>query len=129
MVWQFLQETMQKDSLVGDTKKKIYDYLIEGATSGLTDDALYGFVTKQVPKANSRRIVRAGFMALSDPALTDRNILNVIYALAIKYRLADGPWEEGGDNSDSKIETVGAMSSKTDEKPARSKLPNKKRKS
>lgn len=70
------------------TKKKIYEALVEGATSGLADAALFDFVVQQEPKANSRRIVRAALLALSDPALADRNILNVIYALAIKHRLA-----------------------------------------
>ena len=109
---------------MGDTKKKIYDYLIEGATSGLTDDALYGFITKKIPKANSKRIVRAGFMALSDPALTDRNILNVIYALAIKHRLAGGTLEEDGDSAETSTEMTEASSSKAANLP----LPDKKRK-
>jgi hypothetical protein len=90
---------------VGETKKKIYDCLIEGATSGLTDDALYDFVAKKVPKANSKRIVRAGFLALSDPALTDRNILNVIYALAIKHRLDGGDPEDEVDGTTERAET------------------------
>ncbi len=109
---------------MGDTKKKIYDYLIEGATSGLTDDALYDFITKKVPKANSKRIVRAGFMALSDPALTDRNILNVIYALAIKHRLANGTLDDDADGEDSSTEMAETSSSKAANPP----LPDKKRK-
>jgi hypothetical protein len=90
---------------VGETKKKIYDCLIEGATSGLIDDALYDFVAKKVPKANSKRIVRAGFLALSDPALTDRNILNVIYALAIKHRLDGGGPDDEADGPEAATET------------------------
>ena len=74
---------------VGETKQRVYDALVEGATFGLTDEALYNFVIKRVPKANNKRIVRASLLAISDPALTDRNILNVIYALAIKHRLDD----------------------------------------
>jgi hypothetical protein len=123
MVGPILPKALQKDRDVGETKKKIYDLLIEGATSGLTDDALYSFVTKKVPKANSKRIVRAGFMALSDPALTDRNILNVIYALAIKHRLAGGP-EEDGEEPDTSTEMTSVSSSKAASLP----LPDKKRK-
>jgi len=82
---------------VSGTKKKIYEALLEGATSGLVDQALFDYVVRQVPKANSRRIVRAALLALSDPALADRNILNVIYALAIKHRLAD---MAGGEEDD-----------------------------
>ena len=73
---------------MGETKKKVYEALVEGATSGLTDAALYDHVVKRVPKANNKRIVRASLLALSDPDLTDRNILNVIYALA-DPRIAD----------------------------------------
>ncbi|WP_413990881.1 hypothetical protein ACMDCR_01825 [Labrys okinawensis] len=96
---------------MGDAKKKIYDYLIEGATSGLTDDALYSFIVKKVPKANSKRIARAGFLALSDPTLTDRTVLNVIYALAIKHRLGGDALEEEGEGGDSSTEMAETTSS------------------
>ena len=71
------------------TKRRIYEALVEGATSGLVDKALFDYVVAKEPKADSRRIVRAALLALSDPALADRNILHVIYALALKHRLAD----------------------------------------
>ena len=103
---------------MGETKKKVYEALVEGATSGLTDSALYDHVVKRVPKANNKRIVRASLLALSDPDLTDRNILNVIYALAIKHRLADSGGAEDDDESETPapavIETAPA-------KPGRSK--------
>jgi hypothetical protein len=67
----------------------IYDALVEGARSGLAGEALSNFVVKRVPKANSKRIVRASLLALRDPTLPNRNISNVIYALGIKHRLAD----------------------------------------
>jgi len=110
-----------KDRLVGDTKKKIYEHLIEGATSGLIDDALYTFIVKKVPKANSKRIVRAGFLALSDPALTDRNILNVIYALAIKHRLAADTLEEDADDIDSSTKAADTTSKAGDSTPSEKK--------
>ena len=72
-----------------DKKKHIYAALIGGATAGLRDDALYRFVVDQCPRASSQNIVRASLLALSDPALSDRNVLNVIYALAIKHWLHD----------------------------------------
>lgn len=114
MVCAILAKSYIEDRLVGDAKKKIYEYLIEGATSGLTDDALYSFIIKKVPKANSKRIVRAGFLALSDPSLTDRTILNVIYALAIKHRLAGDAFEEEADSGDSSPELAETSSSKTE---------------
>ena len=73
---------------MGD-KKKIYAALVDGATKGLSDDALYSFVLEQCPDTSNKKIVRASLLALSDPDLLDRNILNVIYALAIQHRLTD----------------------------------------
>ena len=73
-------------------KKKIYHALVDGATAGLSDKALYDFVQKECGKTGSKKIVRASLLALSDPDLRDGNILNTIYALAIKHRLdAVGP--------------------------------------
>ncbi len=48
-------------------RKKIYQALLEGASEGLTDNALYDFVVRQHPKATSKKIVRASLLALSDP--------------------------------------------------------------
>ncbi|PWV98873.1 hypothetical protein DFR52_104163 [Hoeflea marina] len=71
--------------------RKVYDALIEGAYSGLADRQLHDYVVETCPEATSRRIVRASLLALSDPHVQDRNVLNVIYALAIKHRLDGGP--------------------------------------
>lgn len=71
--------------------QKIYDTLIEGAYMGLSDVELHDHVFHKHPKANSKRLVRAALLALSDPNVQDRNVLNVIYALAIKHRLDGGP--------------------------------------
>jgi hypothetical protein len=70
-------------------KKRVYEALVDGAMDGLVGDALYEFVRNRCPKASSKKIVRASLLALSDPHLKDRNILDVIYALAIKHRLDD----------------------------------------
>jgi len=70
-------------------KKRVYEALVDGAMEGLVGDALYDFVRKRCTKASSKKIVRASLLALSDPHLKDRNILDVIYALAIKHRLDD----------------------------------------
>jgi len=108
---------------VGETKKKVYEALVEGATSGLTDAALYDHVVKRVPKANNKRIVRASLLALSDPDLTDRNILNVIYALAIKHRLADSGGAEDDDESETPapavIETAPAKAGRSKARPSK----------
>ncbi|WP_448949979.1 hypothetical protein [Labrys neptuniae] len=119
-----LPDSQSKGHDVGDTKKKIYEYLIEGATSGLADEDLYAYITGRVSKASSKRIARAGFLALSDPAVTDRAVLNNIYALAIKHRLAEGSVEETEEAAEDDARKGKTSSSKTATLP----LPEKKRK-
>jgi hypothetical protein len=70
-------------------KKQIRTALVDGATEGLAGDKLFAYVVDKVPDVPTRKIVRTALLTLSDPSLTDRNILNVIYALALKYRLAE----------------------------------------
>jgi len=71
--------------------RKVYETLIDGAYQGLSDVELHDYVFEKCPKATSKRLVRAALLALSDPKVQDRNVLNVIYALAIKHRLDGGP--------------------------------------
>jgi hypothetical protein len=78
-------------------KKRVYEALVDGAMEGLVGDALYNFVRERCPKASSKKIVRASLLALTDPHLKDRNILDVIYALAIKHRLDDTTVEDEQD--------------------------------
>lgn len=75
---------------MSDKKKRVYNALVEGATEGLSDKALFDFVQKKVPKVSSKKIVRASLLALSDADIKDANILHTIYALAIKQRLDPG---------------------------------------
>lgn len=77
--------------------RKVYEALVEGAYQGLSDVELHDYVFEQCPKATSKRLVRAALLALSDPQVQDRNVLNVIYALAIKHRLDGGPDSESDD--------------------------------
>ena len=72
---------------MSDKIKKIYQALIKGAEEGLSDKALYKYVVAECPKASSKKIVKASLLALSDPDVKDANILQVVYALAIKHRL------------------------------------------
>ena len=67
--------------------QKIYHALIDGAQAGLADEKLFRHVLEKCPKATSKKIVRASLLALSDPDVKDKSILDVIYALAIKHRL------------------------------------------
>ncbi|ATN32960.1 hypothetical protein ACO34A_03980 [Rhizobium sp. ACO-34A] len=70
-------------------KRKIYEALVDGAATGLVDAALYAYVQGRCPQVNNKKLVRAALLALTDPHLADRNILQTIYALAIKTRLED----------------------------------------
>ncbi|AKI00086.1 hypothetical protein IMCC20628_01369 [Hoeflea sp. IMCC20628] len=74
--------------------RKVYETLLEGAYLGLSDVQLHDYVFANCSKATSKRLVRASLLALSDPDVKDRNVLNVIYALAIKHRLDGGPDSE-----------------------------------
>lgn len=70
-------------------KRKIYEVLVDGASTGLGDAPLFAYVQERCPQVNNRKLVRAALLALTDPHLADRNILQTIYALAIKKRLED----------------------------------------
>lgn len=70
-------------------KRKIYEVLVDGASTGLGDAELYAYVQERCPQVNNKKLVRAALLALTDPHLADRNILQTIYALAIKKRLED----------------------------------------
>ena len=72
---------------MSDKIKKIYEALIDGAQAGLSDSALFKHVVAECPKATSKKIVKASLLALTDPEVKDANILQVVYALAIKHRL------------------------------------------
>lgn len=89
---------------MSETRKKIYHALVEGATEGLSGQALYDYVRKQVPKTSSKKIVRAALLALTDPDLTDKHVLDVIYALAIKHRLDSLNVEPNDEEPDEAIE-------------------------
>jgi len=72
---------------MGEKTKQVYEALLEGATSGLRDEALYGYVIKRHPKLTDKKLIRSSLKAFKDPALKDRAILNVISTLAINHKL------------------------------------------
>jgi len=74
---------------MGEKTKQVYEALVEGATSGLRDEALYGYVIKRHPKLSNKKLIRSSLKAFKDPALKDRNILSVISALAISHKLEE----------------------------------------
>lgn len=86
---------------MGDKIKKTYKALLKGAQSGLADGALFAFIREEYPKATSKRIVKASLLALSDPHVKDENVLNAIYALAIKHRLDPASPEDADDEPQS----------------------------
>lgn len=85
---------------MGKKLNRVYHALIDGATEGLSGDELYEHVVEKCPKTSSKRVVKAALLALSDPELKDRNILNTIYALAIEYRLRSLGVEDEDDDDD-----------------------------
>lgn len=54
----------------------------------------------ECPKTSSKRIVRASLLALTDPAVKKREVLEAVYALAIKYRLVSLGIEEDDHDAD-----------------------------
>ncbi len=73
---------------MGKKLNRVYDALIEGAADGRTGTDLHDFVTEKCPKTSSKRLVKASLMALTDPDVRERYVLEAIYDLAIKYRLS-----------------------------------------
>ena len=82
---------------MGEKRKKIYQALIDGATEGLTGKSLDGYVADRCAEVSSKKLVRAALLALTDPHVTDRNILSTVYALAIKHRMNEISAEDGYD--------------------------------
>lgn len=94
---------------MSEKRKKIYHALIDGATEGLSGNALYEFVVKKCPKTSSKKIVRAALLALTDPDVTDRNMLDTIYALAIKHRMDEIGNGDTDDEQDDEPEVAPAV--------------------
>ena len=91
MMWRcFLIRQRRALNVIGSMtskKRQIYKALVAGAYEGLTDEALYRHVLQGVPTAKSKSVVKASVLALSDSAINDPVVLQVIFALAIKHRL------------------------------------------
>jgi hypothetical protein len=96
---------------MGKKLDKIYEALLDGAADGLSGKALYKYVSDKCPKTSSKRIVKASLLALSDPHVKDRQVLNVIYALAIDYRLQN----LGAEDHDDEDEDAPAQPTLTEE--------------
>jgi hypothetical protein len=74
---------------MGKKRTRIYEAILTGATDGLSGTALYDFTVERCPKAASGKIVRAAMLALSDPKLTDSNILQTISSFAVEQRIKE----------------------------------------
>ncbi len=85
---------------MGRKLNRVYEVLLDGAASGLTDEKLYQHVISECPKTSSKRIVRASLLALTDPAVKKREVLEAVYAFAIKYRLVSLGIEEDHHDAD-----------------------------
>ncbi len=53
--------------------------MLDGATEDLSGKSLYDFVLGRCRKATRKNIVWASLLALTDPHVTDRNVLHTIY--------------------------------------------------
>jgi hypothetical protein len=56
------------------------------ASVAILSDDPFEAVRGALPKATSKKIVRAALLTLTDPHVTDRNVLHTMYALAIAHR-------------------------------------------
>ena len=70
-------------------KKAVRRALLKGIGKGLSGADLYGFVKEKASDLSNKEIVHAALFALTDPDISDRKVLDAIYALAIKYRLGE----------------------------------------
>lgn len=97
---------------MGEKRKRVYAALVDGATQGLSGDQLFSYVKERCPKVTSKKLVRAALLALTDDDISDRNILDTIYALAIKHRLdpvdSDAMYDEEDDAYD-EAPSLGAL--------------------
>ena len=73
----------------GGKKAVIGAAIVQGALAGLSGDALYAHIQDQRPATGNKAIAKAGLLALSDPALTDRAMLDAVYDMAAKLRFAE----------------------------------------
>ncbi|QND44348.1 hypothetical protein HB780_00585 (plasmid) [Rhizobium lusitanum] len=76
-----------------------------------SNKALYEFVVKRCPKTSSKKIVRAALLALTDPDVTDRTVLDTIYALAIKHRMDEIGQGDVSDEQDDTPEVAPSVKS------------------
>lgn len=88
------------------SKNELEEALVDGATEGLNSTQLFQKVREQYPRAKTAKIVRAAFHALSEPTLKDRNVLDVIYALALKHRLDEPEGSSDDDREDTPQESL-----------------------
>jgi hypothetical protein len=76
---------------MGD-RKKIERAILDGVTNGLSGQKLLEHVSEAAPHASPKKISKTAFHLLTDTSLTDRAILDTVYALALEHRL--GPSED-----------------------------------
>ena len=72
----------------GGKKAVIGAAIVQGALAGLSGDALYAHIQAARPATGNKAIAKAGLLALSDPALTDRAMLDAVYDMSAKLRFA-----------------------------------------
>lgn len=97
---------------MGKKLDRVYHALLDGANQGLAGAELYEYVLGKCPKTSSRRVVKASLFALSDPDVRDKTVLDTIYALAIRYRLASLGVEEDTHDDDDDVPSAPSVTKK-----------------
>jgi hypothetical protein len=65
----------------------VYTVLVEGVCCGLSGHELYDFITERCKQVSPKRLCRASTMAMSDPRIENREVLETIHMLATDRRV------------------------------------------
>lgn len=76
--------------------KKMAATLLEGASSGLSGEALFGFVLKRHPKITDKKLIRSSMAIVRDPSVVDRSVLNAVSSLAINHKVQNAVLNPAG---------------------------------
>ncbi|WP_119940838.1 hypothetical protein [Neorhizobium sp. NCHU2750] len=72
---------------MGRKLTNVYKVLVRGVGQGLSGHDLYDFVSQNSADFSDKRVCRAALLAISDPLIKDRDILERIYTIATNHRV------------------------------------------
>ncbi len=67
--------------------ERIYAALVAGAKDGLAGETLDAHVCGLEPDVTGKRVLKACLRAFGDAALTDKSVLDAVYAVYLRHRL------------------------------------------